>query len=207
MKLTLDKRILMIVHSILSLLLCVALVVALIAPGAMSGILSGLKSSLGNVGFRAVGIALVAIYALLSVVVLTTAFKRDPKHGDRGFIEVDSDGSGRVRIAVSAIEQMVRQSVRNIDGIDEMKINIEGSDEAIAITVDAVVVSGSHVPTLTGYMQHAIRQFVENNCGVAVSSVMISINAVTPPQKGVRHGIGARKKADKATEPAPSFRA
>ena len=204
MKLTLGKRILMIVHSILSLLLCIALALSLILPGFTSGILSGLKSSMGDIVFRVVGVALVAIYAIVSFAVLTTAFNRGKKRGNRGFIDVDSVGSGQVRIAVSAVEQMVRQSVRDIDGIDEMRINIDGKGDSIAITVDAVVMSGSHVPTLTSYMQRSIRQFVESNCGVAVSGVMISIDAVSEPPKGARRGIGSRKKADNAFSPAAS---
>jgi hypothetical protein len=92
--------------------------------------------------------------------------------------------------------------VTNIDGITEMKIGIESREDAIAIRVNATIVNGSHVPTITMNMQRAIRQFVEMNCGVAVREVSISINAVTNVQEaGHRRRLG-RGKAEAAPQSA-----
>ena len=95
---------------------------------------------------------------------------------------------------------MVRQSVGSIDGITEMKIGIENQDDAIGINVNAAIVNGSHVPTITMNMQRAIRQFVETNCGVAVRTVAISINSVTnQPEAGRRRRRGKGQEAIPAT--------
>jgi hypothetical protein len=124
------------------------------------------------------------------------------KRTDRGFITVDSSDAGRVRIAVSAIEQMVRQSVTSVDGINDMKIAIDSLDDAINITIAATLQSGSHVPTVTMNMQRAIRQFVEMNCGVAVRSVSISINSVTAAPE-LRGRKGRKAHAEIPPMPAP----
>ena len=204
MKLTVGKRVVMIAHSVLSILLCIALALRLILPGFVEGLLSRLEASMGTVGYRVMCVALLVITAALAVAQLLFAIGRSKERAERGFINVESGDTGRVRIAVSAIEQMVRQSVRGIDGINDMKINIEGQDDAISIAVNAVVISGSHVPTLTRNMQRSIRQFVEVNCGVAVSTVSISIDAVTAQSEGIRQrirgfkagkGFGAKKDA------------
>jgi hypothetical protein len=95
--------------------------------------------------------------------------------------------------------------VRAIDGITEMRVNIEGLDDAIAISIDAVIASGAHVPTITANMQRAITQFVEVNCGVSVQSVEITINAVSGRGEPSRRRLMGRGKTP-AEAPAPAFK-
>ena len=201
MKLTVGKRILLFFHWLLSLLIVAAFAVYLIARDFAMKYYDMAEQALGLSKVQIIGIALLAVYVLLSVAAAVIIFKRG-KRLDRGFITVDSSDTGKVRIAISAIEAMVRQSVTNIDGITEMKIGIESREDAIAIRVNATIVNGSHVPTITMNMQRAIRQFVEMNCGVAVREVSISINAVTNVQEaGHRRRLG-RGKAEAAPQSA-----
>lgn len=178
MKLSVGKRILMFLHWLVSLLICAAFATYIIAPDFIMKYYAMVETAVSVKYVKIIGIALLVLYAALAIVQIYLIFKRK-KRAERGFITVDSSDTGRVRIAVSAIEQMVRQSVTSIDGITEMKINIDNQDDAIVIGVVATIVNGSHVPTITMNMQRAIRQFVEMNCGVAVREVSISINAVT----------------------------
>lgn len=147
-----------------------------------------------------VSIALLAIYLLLSLGVLCMVFKRNARNReDRGFITVDSADTGKVRIAISAIEHMVKQAAGTVDGIADMKIAIKNADDAIAIHVNVNMVSGAHVPTLTMNMQRAIRQYVEMNCGVAVQSVSINIQSVINPGEGGKKG--KRSEVKNAIQP------
>ena len=201
MKLTVGKRILLFFHWLLSLLIVAAFAVYLIARDFAMKYYDMAEQALGLSKVQIIGIALLAVYVLLTVAAAVIIFKRG-KRLDRGFITMDSSDTGKVRIAISAIEAMVRQSVTNIDGITEMKIGIESREDAIAIRVNATIVNGSHVPTITMNMQRAIRQFVEMNCGVAVREVSISINAVTNVQEaGHRRRLG-RGKAETAPQSA-----
>ena len=189
MKLSVGKRILMFFHWLLSLLIVAAFALYLIVPEFITRYYNMLIVAIGYNYVKIIGIALLAIYVILAVVQVCLIFKRG-KRAERGFITVDSSDSGRVRIAISAIEQMVRQSVGNIDGITDMKISIENLDDAVGIGVIASIVNGRHVPTITMNMQRAIRQFVETNCGVAVRSVSINISAVTNEQSATRRRRG-----------------
>lgn len=198
MKLTIGKRILMFFHWLLSLLIVAAFALYLIVPDFVLQYYNRFEAAVGYSNVKIIGIALLAIYALLAIAQACLVFKRGKK-GERGFITVDSSDSGRVRIAIAAIEQMVRQSVGSIDGITEMKIAIENQDDAIGIGVNASIVNGSHVPTITMNMQRAIRQFVETNCGVAVRTVSISINSVTQQPEGTRK----RRRGKGQEAPAP----
>lgn len=203
MKLNAGKRILMFFHWLLSLLICAAFAAWIIAPEWATGLYNRVFGRLSATQVMIVGIAILAIYVLLTVVQACIIFHRGKRY-DRGFITVDSSDTGRVRIAVSAIEQMVRQSVISIDGLSDMKIGIDSRDDAIGINIAASLQNGCHVPTVTVNMQRAIRQFVEMNCGVAVRSVSISINAVTAaPDAGRRWG---RRKDDvKGAEPPAAY--
>lgn len=176
MKLNLGRRILLFVYWLASLILLASLVLPDYAGIAFSYAANLIPAAY----MQYVIIALLAVYLLLSLSVLCMVFKRNgQKRSERGFITVDSADTGKVRIAVSAIEQMVKQAAHTVDGLADMKIGIDNADDAIAINVNVTMVNGSHVPTVTLNLQRAIRQFVEMNCGVAVRSVSISIQSVT----------------------------
>ena len=181
-------------HWLLSLLGCAAFAAYLIRPELVREWYGKAVSrlGLGDNQIMIIGIALLAVYTVLTVAQACIIFHRN-RRADRGFITVDASDTGRVRIAISAIEQMVRQSVGSIDGLTDMKIGIENQDDAIGIKVNASIVNGSHVPTITMNMQRAIRQFVETNCGVAVRTVSIYIKSVTDQAgepKRLRRGKG-----------------
>lgn len=203
MKLSAGKRVLMFFHWLLSLLICAAFAVYLIRPDLLVGLYETVTAKLGNTQVMIIGIALLAIYTILAVAQAVIIFQRG-RRADRGFITVDSSDTGKVRIAVSAIEQMVRQSVYGIDGISEMRIGIENLDDAIVINIAASILNGSHVPTITMNMQRQIRQFVEMNCGVAVRAVSISINGVTSAEDMPRRRKRRRGEADSAIPAAPA---
>ena len=184
MKLNPGRRILMFLHWLCTLLVSAALVLLIWKPPFAVELYEkayAKVTSLFTVSqLKIIAIAVRVLYVILLIAQLCLVFKRKKKV-ERGFIVMDTSDSGRVRIAVSAIEQMVRRSVTNIDGITDMKIKIESDDDAINIRVNASLINGGHVPTVTMNMQQAIRQFVEMNCGVAVRSVPLVIRSVTEP--------------------------
>ena len=205
MRMTIGKRVLMFFHWLLSLLICAAFALYLIVPDFIMKYYTMVEQAVGQQYMNIIGIALLAIYAILALIQIYLIFKHR-KRSERGFITVDSSDTGKVRIAVSAIEQMVRQSVNNIDGITEMKIGIDSQDDAIVISVRASIINGSHVPTITMNMQRAIRQFVEMNCGVAVRAVSISIDSVTNQADASHRRRFGRGKGETA-QPVPAYAA
>ena len=177
MKLNFGKRLMLFVHWLIS----VILLVFIAFPGLKEELRSCLSALIGANYVQIAFIAFAVVYILLCIAVVVLIFRRDGKRAERGFITVDSAETGRVRIAVGAIEQMVKQAVGAVDGISDMRISISSVDDAIAINVNVALLNGSHVPTVTLNMQRAIRQFVEMNCGVSVRSVSINIQSVVNP--------------------------
>ena len=74
---------------------------------------------------------------------------------------------------------MVRRALETVDGIAEAKIAISNQDDALNVTVKAVLAGGAHVPTVTLNVQRAIRQYVEMNCGVAVCAVSVNVQSIS----------------------------
>lgn len=204
MKLNLGKRLILFVYWLASL----AVLALLVIPDYMGIALSYVTDLIPAAYMQYVVIALLAIYLLLSLSVLCMIFERNrAKRAERGFITVDSADSGKVRISVGAIEQMVKQAAHTVDGIADMKIGITNLDDAIAIQLNVTMVSGFHVPTVTLNLQRAIRQYVEMNCGVAVRSVSVSIQSVAIPSEGGKKGKRRDAKAAQewSSEPAAAF--
>lgn len=197
MKLNFGRRVILFVHWLVSLIVLAAIVFADFTAQQVEQLRGLIGANYTHIAF----IAFVALYALLSLAVVCLIFKRDGKRSERGFITVDASDTGKVRIAVSAIEQMVRQAAHTVDGITEMKISISNVDDAIAIQVNMNMVNGSHVPTVTLNLQRAVRQFVEMNCGVAVRSVSINIQSVTNPVEGGRRAKRSDARANIPAQP------
>ena len=207
MTMTIGKKILMGAHWLCSLLICLVFALYLIFPGFVTRIYEGMERGMGATGVRALGIVLLVIYIGLSVAQFCLIFRRK-KRSERGFINIESTDTGKVRIAVSAIEQMVRQSVHGISGINNMTIEVQELDESINIVVKAAIVSGGHVPTITSGMQRSIRQFVETNCGVPVNSVLISIESISssaPSTRKLRFGWGKGQEDATSTPGAQTY--
>jgi len=190
-KLSFGKRIILFFHWLIS----VFFLVSALFPGISAQAGSFVVDLFGQTTSEILLILFAAVYVILCVAAIWIICTGRAKRSERGLITVDSAESGVVRISVHAVEQMVKQAVTTVDGIAEMKIGVASEDDAIAISVNITLISGSHVPTVTLNMQRAIRQFVEMNCGVAVHSVSISIQAVVSADEASRKGKYSDVKA------------
>lgn len=169
------KRVLLFLHWLASVIGMASIVFQKQTEWIVQSIQARIGADYAHIAF----IALMALYAFLSIVCLILIVKRDAKRGERGFITMDSSENGKVRIAVSAVEQMVRRALEAVDGIAEAKIAISNQDDVLNVTVKAVLAGGAHVPTVTLNVQRAIRQYVEMNCGVAVCAVSVNVQSIS----------------------------
>ena len=198
MKLNFGKRLVLFVHWLMSLTFCALTVAMIIWPQCMETT----RRLLDGTAKIAYAIALLVIYLLFAVGAVAIIFDKVKQDGDGDFIVVDSSETGRTRIAVSAVEQMIRQAVRGVSGIAEMKAAIRNETDSISIDVDAAIVNGTHVPTVTMNIQRAIRSYIELNCGVAVRGVSVSVHSLTDVEPTGRRG---RRRASVNAEPVPAY--
>lgn len=183
MKLNFGKKLVLFLHWLLSLVICALCVALCVATDATQDFLRAIDQLAMGWG-EAITIALLAVYALLAILSIAFIFSGKKKRGDRSFITVDNNEAGRTRIAIAAVEQMIRQAVRGVDGIVEMKNGIINNDDSISINIAVSISCGAHVPTVTMNIQRAVRSYIELNCGVAVREVSVSVNALENAQEG-----------------------
>lgn len=191
MKISFGKKLVLFLHWLLSLVICALAVGLLFWNAQVQNLLSNADRLMAGWGDIA-GIAALAVYALLSVLCVVFIFSNPSKRSERGFITVDSSEAGRTRIAIGAVDQMIRQAVRGVEGIIDMKTGIINCEDAVSINTAVTIVSGAHVPTITMNIQRAVRSYIELNCGVAVREVSVSVNAMENAEDGGKHG---RRKA------------
>lgn len=188
MKLNFGKRLVLFLHWLLSLIVFALVVLWCVSPQIATDIPEMINRVIGAGVAEIAGIAAAVIYVLLAVLSVAFIFSRDKKKGERGFITVDSSEAGRTRIAISAVEQMIRQAVRCVDGIADLKANIINNEDTISINTSVAIVSGAHVPTVTMNIQRAIRSYIELNCGVGVREVSVSVHSLENAEEGGKHG-------------------
>ena len=203
MKLSFWDRVLIVLFAILGIAFTACLGLRVYGYDIMGDFVTRLNVATPYGDYIALAIAL--LIALTGVLVIVFMFRRDGRGRDRAFVVIDSSDKGRVRIAMSAIEQMVRQAVGPTEGAGDLKINVHNEEDAISISVDMSVAAGVHVPTVTLNMQRDIREYVEMNCGIAVRGVSVTIHSVTADQNiGTHAGYWMAKHHQEpvAQEPA-----
>ena len=193
MKLNFGKRLVLFLHWLLSLVACAYAVMQCVWPQLVEAVYAFFHSLIGVGSTKIAGIVLLALYVILSIGTVVMLFSGNArlKRSERGFITVDSSESGRTRIAVGAVDQMIRQAVRGVDGITDMKARITNHQDSISISCGVGVASGVHVPTITMNIQRAIRSYIELNCGVAVREVSVNVHSRADAEgKGKKKGKG-----------------
>lgn len=199
MKLNFGRRLVLFVHWLLSLAACALGVALFVWPECRVTVAALLQKT--DVFIYAIAVlAVYLIFAAGSVAIIFGGRKRG-KDGD--FIIVDSSETGRTRIAVSAVQQMIRQAVRGVNGIAEMKATIINKENAVAINADVAIVSGAHVPTVTANIQRAIRGYIEQNCGVAVRGVSVNVHSLAEEQPEGRRGRKKKTEVGNYSNPTP----
>ena len=193
MKLNFGQRLLLIVHWILSLIGCLIAALLLITPNTVYGMIDSVYASIGKRAFDTIGIVLCAIYILIAAGCAAMLFSGFGKRGERGLITVFSNDTGKTRIAVSAVEQMARQAIAGVDGISDVRAAITGAEDAIGVNISLVLKRGAYLPTVTTNIQRTVRGYIEQNCGVAVQSIIVNVRAVEGEAPNA--GKGAKTEA------------
>lgn len=153
-------------------------------------------------------IAMLIVYLIFAAGALLISFPELWRWKERNFVTISAGGLGRTRISVPAVDQMIRKAMRDIDGVADMKTQIVNGEDSVEINVNIMLAAGAHVPTVTSNAQRAVRSYIEKNCGIEVSAVIVSVFSVQDDEAPVE----AKKKirlpfvsqSAPATEAAPT---
>ena len=119
MRMSVLDRILVALSTLIGMALAVCVAVRAFGVDLIGRAIDGLVSASEYGKYIVAGVA--AVLVLLGILVLVFMFRRSAKRVDRSFVVIDSSDKGRVRIAMSAIEEMVRQAVQSMQGASNLK--------------------------------------------------------------------------------------
>ncbi|NLZ92590.1 MAG: alkaline shock response membrane anchor protein AmaP [Firmicutes bacterium] len=85
---------------------------------------------------------------------------------------------GEIRISFKAIESLVLKAARTISGVREIKTRIVYAEPGLVIYLRAVTVPDQSIPQLTGELQTAVREYVENVTGCTVAEIKVLVENV-----------------------------
>ena len=186
MKMNFWKRVLLFVFWLFSLIACAMLVFNFAWPEPLQKLLDWAQGLVGIKLLPVIAWAILGVYVLLAAASVVTICSGERK-GMRGFIVVDSSETGKTRIAISAIDRMVRHATLGLSGVVDIKTKVVNLQDSISIKSNVLISEGVHVPTVTLNVQRAIRDYIEKNCGVAVREVIVNVH-------GVEDGMGKHGK-------------
>jgi len=195
MKLSFWDRILICLFVVIMVVLCLLTALRVLNVDLIGAALSGLDQAAGKFAQLLIVFGLALVFTLLGVYVLSLCLRGEGKKQKNRCISVETGEGGRVSIAMSALEQMARQAIGPVDGVNDMQIRIDGDESAISVGVVLSLNASAHVPSVTAGMQRTIRQRIEENCGVGVRSVDITVATFSeePPRGKEKSGFRVKR--------------
>ncbi|MBN1872178.1 MAG: alkaline shock response membrane anchor protein AmaP [Candidatus Omnitrophica bacterium] len=148
-----------------------------------------------KVATGAIGILLI-IYSLVAVQVTLGNLQREKT------IAFDNP-SGRVTIALSAIEDFIRRSSSNIPEVKELRADVKASKKGINITNRVVVYSDANIPDTTERIQNILKIKIQEMLGIE-EPINIKVHIAKIASSESKEGKIA-KVSDKR-EPKPFFK-
>ena len=171
-------RVLVYLYVLITLIMVVAVALRAFGLDLVGCMISGLRTNAPGLIWRLIVLGISALVAVLGVYVAVIVSPSKAKKGN--FVNINSDDGGQVRISLPAVRQMAKQAISGIEGLQDIEINVGEEADALVINVALDVENGVHVPTVTMNLQNAIKRNIENNCGINVRSVTVTVKEVLP---------------------------
>ena len=180
MRISFGDRILIYLFTALAILLTALLAFRAFSLDAIGALFENLQNAAPGIWWRLIVIGLGAIEVLLGVFTISVITTRRRKKELFVNLNPDKEDGAQVRIAVSAIREMVRQSASSIGGMnsESLDVTLAKNELLIALTLDVDDRQGN-VPALTSQLQQRIKQKVQETCGVTVKQVLVTVNSIS----------------------------
>ncbi|HBS92675.1 MAG TPA: alkaline shock response membrane anchor protein AmaP [Firmicutes bacterium] len=142
------------------------------------------------VGFMEQNLPFAAIAALilgLSIWLFFSQFRSNKPHMPSSVV-LHAEG-GEVRIALAAIDTLVRQAANELKGVREVKTSFFRLNEGLGVHIRTTVSSEESIPELTSQLQQVVTEHVLNVAGVKIEEVKVLVENVAV---GMRNRIELR---------------
>ncbi len=90
---------------------------------------------------------------------------------------------GEVRVSLSAIENLVGRTARQVQGVREVKSRVSAGSTGVAVSIRAWVSPDISIPAATDEIQNRVKDYIANVVGVGVEEVRVLIENITSERK------------------------
>jgi uncharacterized alkaline shock family protein YloU len=90
---------------------------------------------------------------------------------------------GEYRISFDALESMVLQAARDIEGVQNARTRLSVSDAGLVIYVRIATLPDIKVPDLAGEIQKNVRNYVQDISGVDVAEVKVLVENISKEKR------------------------
>ncbi|MDD4658067.1 MAG: alkaline shock response membrane anchor protein AmaP [Eubacteriales bacterium] len=141
-------------------------------------------------GFMADNLPFAAIAALILGLSLWLFFAqfRSNKPQMPSSVVLQAEG-GEVRIALAAIDTLVRQAANQLKGVREVKTSFFRRNEGLGVHIRTTVSSEESIPDLTLQLQQKVTEHVHNVAGVKIEEIKVLVENVAV---GMRNRVELR---------------
>ncbi len=133
--------------------------------------LDGARGTSGRLAIFGAGL----IFFLVSVRLIIFAFSR--RGG--GQAVVHETALGDVRIALDAVENLVRKVARGIKGVRDIKGTVTRTQGGLVVELRAVISPEVSIPDVSEEMQSAVKSYVRRVVGVEVAEVRLHVENIS----------------------------
>ncbi|MDI6709675.1 MAG: alkaline shock response membrane anchor protein AmaP [Thermoanaerobacterales bacterium] len=91
---------------------------------------------------------------------------------------VEDNSLGQVRVALTAIENLINKVVSQVPGVRDVHSRVVGDPNGIAIRIKATVTPEINIPEISKEIQQQVQDRVKDVTGINTASVRILINNI-----------------------------
>ncbi|MCL4425986.1 MAG: alkaline shock response membrane anchor protein AmaP [Firmicutes bacterium] len=174
----LDRVILIVYNFTLAFLSSLIVLLALGWTSPLLWLSSSLASGQGRV---LVGLSGLALF-LLSLRLIYLGFRR--RYGGQTVIQ--ETPLGEVRIALEAIENLVKKVARQVPGVRDVRAGVTNQPAGVAASLRITVSPDVNIPEVSDQVQNSIKNYVRSVVGIGVTEVRIAVENITNEVKRSR---------------------
>jgi len=119
--------------------------------------------------------AVVALLIIFLAVVLLIQSWKTFSSDDDGIV-VQEGLLGQVTMTVAAIELLIMKSVRQIDGIKDIRPKISKDKSGLTVKIEMMINPELNVPEVTAATQKIVKEWLENIGGLQVNAVKVRVD-------------------------------
>ncbi len=167
-------RIILILYAVIGLFIASIVSSVLMGLPWPGKLIQNMLQAQGVNGVISVVFVLLAVYTMISLIVLWLGLKRDRKHAI-----VREASLGNIRIALSAIETLVEKVSMEQKGVKEAKAVVVSIPQGVGIRVRVTVTPDINVPQLSELLQQEVLEKVKEVTGMEVKDIRVSVENIS----------------------------